>query len=231
MLAAEQRSVRAVFVFMLGGEVEDEEVEAAHSHEIQEGRLEDTSRRDLVLAMNLMSRVEQHLVASQTSAALPPAAAAVDAVQRAFGRRRYFLRTAPVRMRIDPARRLAGDTRDVRGLAVETRSTPADTSPLRVIDDLITLASAKADVFQQPGDVAARLLALDPAEADLQRLAGELQRVDARSRSDVRDAATEVLAALAARERRRRPGQLGPISPGAALRSAWADQWRTGGAR
>ena len=38
-IAAEQRTVRANFVFLLGGHVEDEEVEAEQSHEIREGRL------------------------------------------------------------------------------------------------------------------------------------------------------------------------------------------------
>src|SRR5436190_1373866 len=38
-LAVEQRMIRAEFVFMLGGEVQDEEVEAEQSTELQEGRL------------------------------------------------------------------------------------------------------------------------------------------------------------------------------------------------
>ena len=42
-IAAEQRAVRANFVFLMGGEIEDEEAEAEHSHEIQEGRLENTA--------------------------------------------------------------------------------------------------------------------------------------------------------------------------------------------
>ena len=37
-LAVAQRRVRAEFVFMLGGEVEDEFEEAAHAHEVEEGR-------------------------------------------------------------------------------------------------------------------------------------------------------------------------------------------------
>src|SRR5262249_46001365 len=37
-IAAQQRAVRANFIFLLGGEVEDEVVEAETSHEIQEGR-------------------------------------------------------------------------------------------------------------------------------------------------------------------------------------------------
>ena len=47
-LAAEQRAVRANFVFLMGGQIEDEEAEAEHSHEIQEGRLENTARREII---------------------------------------------------------------------------------------------------------------------------------------------------------------------------------------
>jgi len=108
-LAAEQRAVRANFIFLTGGTVEDEEEEAEHSHEIQEGRLENSARREIGLAIQHMARAEQGLAAVDTGAALPPARAAVDALQRAFGRNRYFLRTVPVRSRVDPARRLSGD--------------------------------------------------------------------------------------------------------------------------
>ena len=55
-IAAEQRAVRANFVFLMGGEVEDEEAEAEHSHEIQEGRLENTARREIVDAIQHMGR-------------------------------------------------------------------------------------------------------------------------------------------------------------------------------
>ena len=55
-IAAEQRAVRANFVFLMGGQVEDEEAEAEHSHEIQEGRLENTARREIVDAIQHMGR-------------------------------------------------------------------------------------------------------------------------------------------------------------------------------
>ena len=47
LIAAEQRSVRANFIFLLGGDVEDEEEEAAQSTEISEGRLTNTARREI----------------------------------------------------------------------------------------------------------------------------------------------------------------------------------------
>lgn len=108
-IAAEQRTVRANFVFLLGGHVEDEEVEAEQSHEIQEGRLENTARKDINAAISHMTRVEQGLTAANVERALPPARAAVEALQRAFGKSRYLLRSLAVRSRLDPSRRLTGN--------------------------------------------------------------------------------------------------------------------------
>ena len=108
-IAAEQRAVKANFVFLTGGHVEDEDAEAEQSHEIQEGRLEHTARREIARAIQFMTRTEQGLAQISTTMALPPARAAVEALQRAFGRNRYFLRTLPVRSRVDPARRLTGE--------------------------------------------------------------------------------------------------------------------------
>ncbi len=108
-IAAEQRTVRANFVFLLGGHVEDEEVEAEQSHEIQEGRLENTARKDINAAISHMTRVEQGLTALDVNGALPPARAAVEALQRAFGKSRYLLRSLAVRSRLDPSRRLTGN--------------------------------------------------------------------------------------------------------------------------
>jgi hypothetical protein len=109
-IAAEQRAVRANFIFLMGGHVEDEEVEAEQSHEIQEGRLENTARREINAAIAHMTRVEQGLAAVNIAAALPPARRAVEALQRAFGRSRYLLRALAVRSPLDLSRRLTGDT-------------------------------------------------------------------------------------------------------------------------
>ena len=111
-LGAEQRSVRANFIFLMGGSVEDEEEEAAQSNEIQEGRLENSARREISTAIRFMSEVETALGAVNTGAALPPAKSAVEALQRAFGRNRYFLKTLAERSRIDPSRRLTGDLKE-----------------------------------------------------------------------------------------------------------------------
>jgi hypothetical protein len=69
-----------------------------------------------------MTGVEQGLAAVSTAAALPPARLAVEALQRAFGRSRYLLRSLAVRSRLDMSRRLTGDTK----AAQSWRRDPAD---------------------------------------------------------------------------------------------------------
>jgi hypothetical protein len=113
-IAAEQRAVRGNFVFLMGGHVEDEQEEAEHSNEIQEGRLENTATREIWRAVSHMTVVEQALAAPDTGAALTAAVKAVDALQRAFTRNRYILRTLPSRLQIDPSRRLSGDLDEVK---------------------------------------------------------------------------------------------------------------------
>jgi hypothetical protein len=157
-IAAEQRAVRANFVFLTGGHVEDEEEEAAHSHEIQEGRLENSARREIGRAIQYMSKAEEALVAIDSGGALPPAKAAVDALQRAFGRNRYILRTTPVRSRIDPARRLSGE------LDAAVDSTRA---AYEATDDAVTRAAR--DLLAGFLDLSAAL-ASDPARVDTNRV-------------------------------------------------------------
>src|SRR4029077_15807194 len=79
-LAVEQRMIRAEFVFMLGGEVEDEEVEARRSTELQEGRLENRGQRDLRAATIAMSQAEKLLTGADTGDALVAERAAVAAL-------------------------------------------------------------------------------------------------------------------------------------------------------
>ena len=158
-IAAEQRAVRANFIFLNGGEVEDEEEEAAHSHEIQEGRLAHTARREIGEAIQHMGRAEKELIAVSTAGALPPAKAAVEALQRAFGRNRYILRSTPVRSRLDPARRLSGELQaavDSKRAAHEATSDPSAATARRLIGQLL--------------DLGPRLIADDPSPDQSARL-------------------------------------------------------------
>jgi hypothetical protein len=179
-IAAEQRAVRANFVFLLGGEVEDEVVEAEASHEIQEGRLANQARREIVAATVLMGKVEQALAAVATRRALPLAQEAVRTLQRAFGHSRYLLRALPARIRVDPARRLSGDVASARDWTRE-----------------LVPPAAEADVERARRALAeAAAIARDPGAADagarLFRLAGEILAV-APGAADVQASARRVL--------------------------------------
>jgi hypothetical protein len=177
--------VRANFIFLMGGHVEDEEQEAEHSHEIQEGRLAHNARREMNEAIQYMSRAEQALVAIDTGAALPPAKAAVEALQRAFGRNRYFMRTLPTRSRIDPSRRLAGDLDEAAGFrrAPEPPATSPTVAAARQL--LVELLELAPELREQPSGVAParftvlaeRALAVDAASPSWQQVSAALLRV------------------------------------------------------
>ena len=107
--------IRAEFVFMLGGEINDEEVEAEQSVELQAGRLQNRGQRDLRAATIAMSQAEKLLTGANTAEALVAERAAVTALQRAFSRDRYILRALATRSQLDPARRLTGSLADATG--------------------------------------------------------------------------------------------------------------------
>ena len=169
-IAAEQRTVRANFVFLLGGHVEDEEVEAEQSHEIQEGRLENTARKDINAAISHMTRAEQGLSALNVPGALPPARAAVESLQRAFGKSRYLLRSLAVRSRLDPSRRLTGNLADAGNW--QRTPSPAD----------IRAGEAARDLMDRLVDAAAMMRAgRELPTGHLQSLAESALRIDAAS--------------------------------------------------
>jgi hypothetical protein len=158
-IAAEQRAVRANFIFLLGGEIQDEEVEAETSSEIAEGRFVNKARQEIVGATVLMGRVERALTAVSTKDALPLAREAVRALQRAFGHSRYLLRALPARARIDPARRLSGDLSAAadwhRALAPAALDPQADAARAALMD--VIAVARDLDVAAARGDLAARL--------------------------------------------------------------------------
>ena len=133
LLGVEQRMVQAEFIFLSGGEVEDEVEEAEQSHELVEGRLENVGRAEMLRAIAEMSRAEARLNLRRCRRRARPERAALQALQRAFDRRRYFLRVTPERARIDPPRRLSGSLADARSwprepahASVTSRSTCAN---------------------------------------------------------------------------------------------------------
>lgn len=232
-IAAEQRAVRANFIFLMGGHVEDEEVEAEQSHEIQEGRLENRARRDIAAAVQHMTRAERELAAVNTGAALPAAKAAVDALQRALGHSRYILRALPVRSRIDPSRRLARAA-DVRGEWIRDPHPGSEpTVPSRARALLARLAGGEVERLDaaRVARLAEEALAIDPASQDWQDISRRLLRLRdaiaagaaAAERQAALDAAVTRLAAQAEADALPRAGAVGRRTR---LFSAWTEQKR-----
>lgn len=156
-LAVAQRRVRAEFVFMLGGEVADEVEEAAHSHEVEAGRLDNRGQSDLTEAVRQMSQAERRLTAAAVREALPYEYQALAALQAAFGKARYFMRTLPTPVQVDETRRLTGDLDGVTAAAwaLTPLQEAARAQGLRVLE---RLEGESGDVS---GDLLAAAVALD----------------------------------------------------------------------
>ena len=243
-LAVEQRMIRAEFVFMLGGEVEDEEAEAEQSTELQAGRLENRGQRDVRAATIAMSQAEKALTGTDTAAALVAERAAVAALQRAFTRERYLLRAFASRSRLDPARRLTGglseavDWRRTSAPLPEDRRTALLRDLLSGIAALTTGASAGAAFGQQARVLSEQAIRIDPASAQLRQVGTAMQRAaDAGADPGRRQAALAEAATAAASEARRAfagaPASPAPLAP--ALGGEFADRLserpRGGGSR
>ena len=235
-IAAEQRAVRANFVFLMGGHVEDERGETQPPNENPEERLENTAGKEVAAAIGHMGRAEQALLAVDTAAALAAARAAVAALQRAFGRNRYILRTTPNATRVDPSRRLtgelsaAGDWRRDLGPQNVNRETR---EARMLLSEMLTVASAVR--AGRPADprafarLAEHALAIDPAAAAWQDVARRLDSARALALSG-RDATPELSSAIGVVIARTRPDARmaqhpGTRSPGPLL-GAWAKELR-----
>ncbi|MCC7125606.1 MAG: hypothetical protein IT178_12215 [Acidobacteria bacterium] len=228
-LAVEQRMVRAEVVFLSGGEVEDEVAEAEHSHELQEGRLENRGRAEMLRALNEMSRAEALLNGTELTAALAAEKAAMAALQRAFDRRRYFLRTLSERSRIDTTRRLTGN----RSTASSFTRPDGSAVPDLLADErrlMRELAEARASDAAPETSVLVRLAGLaGDADAWATRAAAIARAGSADERRPLID---EAMAALSARARARLgPSGASSIRSDDALRGWWADAWREGSRR
>jgi hypothetical protein len=232
-LAVEQRMIRAEFVFMLGGEVENEEVEAEQSSELQEGRLRNRGQRDLRAATVAMSQAEKLLTGANTADALFAERAAVTALQRAFSRGRYILRAFATRSQLDPARRLTGnlagadDRRRVVPDAPQNRRAALLQDLLRGIAELardLESSSTRAIVLAEEA------IRIDPASAALRQVATELQRIaDASADKAMRARALSaaISAAIAESRRTHADPPAAPASVAPALAGAFGDALAT----
>lgn len=242
-IAAEQRSVRAEIVFMMGGEFEDEEVEAEHEHELAEGRGDNSGRADLGRATRAMSRAASQLTDLDLTTALASERTALVAMQRALSRRRFILRTLTQRGQIDDSRRLQGRLAGL-GRGQRTPATPPPTdlvtvarSALRTVMDVAKEPSLTSIHAVQLSAAAAKLLATDGRGAPVVDVATRLTTAADAIAAGTPDVAHRALAdattrliAIASAELALAPA-LGSNRAIAELRGALADALRAGGGR
>jgi hypothetical protein len=182
-LAVEQRMIRSEFVFMLGGEIEDEEVEAEQSTELQAGRLANRGQRDLRAATIAMTEAERQLTDAAIDAALAAERRAVVALERAFARDRYILRALATQTGIDASRRLTGAPGRRAGWQRNPASARANRRAAQLEGLLAGLGEAAAavrgesDVRVQLGVLAATAVRIDAESTPLRRIATDLQQL------------------------------------------------------
>lgn len=231
-LAVEQRRIRAEFVFMLGGEIEDEEVEAERSVELQAGRLANRGQGDLRAATIAMSQAEKLLTATNPTDALPAERDAVAALQRAFARDRYILRASPTRIDIDPKRRLSGDLSSALGWSRPIPDTPENRRTAQLQDLLQGVSGlAQAPDRSRTLVLAGLALRIDAQSAELRKAATILQQVAdgwTTTTADARQLAIDGAAAVVAAETQRgllaSPMDQTAVAPG--LRRGMAERVR-----
>ena len=237
-LAVEQRMIRAEFVFMLGGEIDDEEVEAEQSVELQAGRLQNRGHRDLRAATIAMSQAQKLLTAATTAEALIAERAAVTALQRAFSRDRYILRALSTRSQLDLARRLTGTLTEATGWRRAAPVVPANRRTallenlLRGMSELVTpgpQGATPADAFTQRAHVLAEeAIRIDPTSLLLRQTSTELQRAANAADAATRSRSLAAAATAAASEARKAHADPPLASPdlAPALNGAFADAVR-----
>jgi hypothetical protein len=190
-LAAEQRKVRAEFVFMLGGELADapdanasmmelnEEAEAEGESDILAGRNANAGHVALLRAIRAMSRAATSLTVAELEAALPQERAALTQLESAFSHTRILLRAFSTRERLDFSRRLTGELADA---AAERRPSPAPAVAQRAAElrralaDIASVSPAAADDSSATrlAFIAERVLRVDPGSNALQEVAQQL---------------------------------------------------------
>jgi hypothetical protein len=190
LIAAEQRAVRAEFVFLMGGELAQDVVSAANMGDLNEAehahREDDIAagRTAVVRAIRLMSHADNSLNRVLLDTALVQEKEALAFLQSAFSRARYILRALTERERLDLSRRLTGQLsallRDAHPVPMPADA-PRITALRRVLADASALASSMtqssgprsnaATYAPRLARLAEALLAIDPGAADLQTVA------------------------------------------------------------
>ena len=198
LLAAEQRSVRAEFVFMMGGELEDMAADAAGTLELNEvaeaeaesdllaGRQQNQGRVDMMRAIRAMSRASSSLTDANLDQALQNERTALDNLMRAFSRSRFILRALTQRERIDLERRLSGSlvlTAGVSGPLVAPVPDERAVALRRLLADVAAMATNDSAAANRAVTSALGVLRTDPGSPAIQRLSARVQAIAGQARS------------------------------------------------
>lgn len=191
LLSAEQRQVRAEFVFMMGGELEDLAPEAAGTLDLNEvaeaeaeadilaGRLQNQGRLDMKRAIRAMSRASAALTDADLERALRDERMALDNLMRAFSRSRFILRALTRRERIDLQRRLSGTVNQAGGLSGPAVEPVPDDRVAKLRNLLVHLATLStgdsALIRSRVSDGALALVRSDPESDRFRQLAADIQ--------------------------------------------------------
>jgi hypothetical protein len=156
----------------------------------------------------------------------------VEALQRAFGRNRYFLRTVPVRSRVDPSRRLSGNISEAAGWRRElfpASDDGADVQARRLLARVIEVSPQIVDQTLPQAAmtaIAEEAISINAASTEWQAIAKtfldlrDAQQISAGDRKASLDRAAGAIAGIL----RRQANVVTPRESAAdALRSAWQD--------
>jgi hypothetical protein len=188
-LAAEQRSVRAVFVFMMGGEVGgaddatgdlNEEAETSGEGDLALQRMLNQGRAALLSAIRSMSRASTALTTPDVTIALTHERVALAEIEKTFAHSRIILRALTERERIDLTRRLTGTLTDAATDAeplVEPERDPRVAALRKTLSEIASLPGAtegNAANASRASALAESVLRVDPSSKPGQQVAAQL---------------------------------------------------------
>ncbi|HEX3927703.1 MAG TPA: DUF4175 family protein [Gemmatimonadales bacterium] len=185
-IAAEQRRVRAEFVFMMGGELGseptsmselNETAEAEGESELAAGRMVNEGRDALLGAIRFMSRADKSLTDATLPEALGYEHQALTQLQRAFSHKRLILRALTEHERLDLTRRLTGALGAVTSDVLPATTPPVDPRATALRRSLVSIASLAgtgnfaADAAANTTVLAQGVLTVDPSAESLRGVA------------------------------------------------------------
>jgi hypothetical protein len=207
-IGMEQRRVRAEFVFMMGGEVDDghgqgeeisqtdlnEVAEAEGEDELAAGRLQNAGRLALVRGIRNMSRAATLLGTDDVPGALREERKALAEIEQAFSHSRIILRALTQRESLDPARRLTGALADAASSTDDRLVPPSDAKAAatrRLLAELSALPlTPPAAAVSALAEAALRI---DPADKALQSVTAGLVEAAAALGRGANTAGTQAL--------------------------------------